>query len=178
MLQITIPGGEKYDEAKNLFIYSKEQTITLEHSLLSISKWEAKWKKPFLNNPNKTVEEQIDYIRCMTITPNVDPNVFYGLTVENKQEIYSYINDAMTATWFSKKKEKAAKDVITSELIYYWMIALNIPFECQKWHLNRLLVLVKICNEKNDPKKMSKNDLRRRNKSLNEARREAMHTRG
>ena len=178
MLQITIPGGEKYDEVSNLFIYSKEKTITLEHSLLSISKWESKWKKPFINNSNKTREEQIDYVRCMTLTPNVDANIYYGLSDQNKREINSYINDSMTATWFTKKKDRPSKDIITSELIYYWMIALDIPFECQKWHLNRLLVLIKICNEKNAPKKMSKNDLRRRNTSLNESRRAAMHTRG
>lgn len=178
MLQITIPASEQYDEVNNRFIYTKEQTITMEHSLVSLSKWESKWHKPFLTKDTKTREEMLDYYRCMTLTQNIDPSVFYGLTKDNETAINNYMQDKMTATWFSKTDQKPNREIITSELIYYWMIALEIPVEFQKWHLNRLLTLIRVCNEKNSPKKMSKNDLRRRNKSLNAARRAAMHTKG
>lgn len=180
MLNITIPAGEEWDPTENLFIYVKEQSLTLEHSLVSISKWESKWNKPFLSKTQKTYAETIDYIRCMTLTQNVDPSVYYRLTNEIIEEINKYIDAPMTATTFSNSKTKApSREIITAEIIYYWMIALQIPFECQKWHLNRLLTLIRVCNIKNSPpKKMSKKDLMKRNHSLNAARRNAMHSNG
>lgn len=183
MLQLTIPKTEFYDEATSTFINVKETVLTLEHSLVSLSKWESKWCKAFLGESSRTNEETIDYIRCMTITPNVDPNVYYCLTPEQYKEVSDYIQNPHTASCFydyDEGKEGKAKshDTITSELIYYWMIALQIPFECQKWHLNRLLTLVRICNVKNNPKKMKKSDILRRNASLNEARRKMWHTTG
>lgn len=180
MLTITIPATEYYDEKTSSFDSTKERTISLEHSLISISKWEAKWHKPFLTNNNKTSEEIVDYIKCMTITQNVDPLVYRVLTADNFKQIEKYIDDPMTATWFNERETKSRnKEIITSEIIYYWMISFNIPFECQKWHINRLLTLIRVCNIKNQPpKKMSKNELMNRNRALNNARRNALHTKG
>ena len=180
MLQIVIPGQEFWDEQKQEFINTKEQVLQLEHSLISLSKWEAKWCKVFLSKQEKTQEETIDYIKCMTITPNVDPEVYNHLTRENIKEIEDYIAAPMTATYFSSDNSgKSSREQVTSELIYYWMIALNIPFECQKWHLNRLLTLIKVCNIKNQPpKKMSKREIMSRNAALNAARRQQLNTKG
>lgn len=182
MLQITIAPTEQFDENKSEFIYSKEQILQLEHSLVSVSKWESKWHKPFLGSNNKTNEETIDYIRCMTLTQNVDPEVYMHLDSKSLQKITEYINDSMTATWFSDDKNSKKgpnREIITSELIYYWMIELNIPVEFQKWHLNRLITLVKVCNiKKSPPKKMSKKEIMNRNRSLNESRKKAANTRG
>ena len=180
MLQITIPSTEVWDEEKNEFRTTKEYTLQLEHSLVSISKWESKWKKVFLSKEEKTYAEVIDYIKCMTITQNI-PDVAYDcITKDNVDEIDKYISSPMTATWFSNEKAPGvSREKVTSELIYYWMIALNIPFECQKWHLNRLLTLIRVCNIKNTPpKKMGKNALMRRNAALNAARRKQFNTTG
>ena len=180
MLQITIPAGEQWDEINQVFINTKEQTLQLEHSLVSLSKWESKWCKAFLIKNEKTDEETIDYIKCMTITQNVDPNVYNCLTKENIEQIKKYIEAPMTATYFSEEHSgKSSREQVTSELIYYWMIALNIPMECQKWHLNRLLTLIRVCNIKNQPpKKMSKRAIMSRNAALNAARRKQLNTRG
>lgn len=179
MLTITIPAAEAWDEIKQEFIYTQEITLDLEHSLVSLSKWESKWQKAFLSSKNKTNEEILDYIRCMTITPNVNPNVYSYLTADNIKTINSYIEAPMTATVFSDRNNKPSREIITAELIYYWLIALNIPFECQYWHLNRLLTLVKVCNIKNSPKKkMSKRDVMSRNAALNAARRKQLNTTG
>lgn len=179
MLTITVPARELFDDRTNEFIYTKAHTLQLEHSLVSISKWESKWHKPFLTKETKTEEEMRDYIRCMTITQNVDPSVYLGLSRNNLIQIKQYIDDTMTATTFNDKNKKQNHQVITSELIYYWMVSLNIPFECQKWHLNRLLTLIHICDIKNTPaKKMSRRDVMNRNSSLNAARRARLGTRG
>ncbi len=180
MLQITIPAVEQWDERKQEFVTTKEQTLQLEHSLVSLSKWESKWCKVFLTKQEKTFEETLDYIKCMTITQNVDPEVYNYLTNKNIEEINNYIDAPMTATYFSDDKTvKSSREQITAELIYYWMIALNIPFECQKWHLNRLLTLIKVCNIKNQPpKKRSKKEIMSRNAALNAARRKQLNTKG
>lgn len=180
MLQITIPAVEQWDENEQEFITSKEQTLSLEHSLVSLSKWESKWCKPFLAKDNKTTEETIDYIRCMSITQNVSPDIFKNITNENIDMVRKYIESPMTATWFHDEKDgKSNSEQITSELVYYWMIALNIPFECQKWHLNRLLTLIQVCNVKNKPpKKRSKRDIMSRNTALNAARKKRLNTKG
>lgn len=181
MFQLEIPvGPEKWDEAKEEFVPAKTVTLQLEHSLVSLSKWESKWHKPFLSNTNITSEESLDYIRCMTITKNIDPLIYLNLTKENVDAVIDYINAPMTATTFSnRQKEKGSSEIVTSELIYYWMIAYNIPFECQKWHLNRLLTLVRICGIKNaPPKKQSKGEIMRNNAALNAARRAKMHSKG
>ena len=180
MLRITIPATELFDESLNEFIYTKEQTLELEHSLVSLSKWESKWCKSFIASKDMSDEETIDYIKCMTLNKNVDPNVYNHLTIANVREIEKYIAAPMTATYFFEdKKSHSSRETVTSELIYYWMIALNIPFECQKWHLNRLLTLIRVCNIKNQPpKKMNKKDLMRRNTDLNAARRKQFNTKG
>ena len=180
MLQITIPAVELWDERKQEFITTKEQTLQLEHSLVSLSKWESKWCKPFLTKQEKTFEETLDYIKCMTLTQNVDPEVYNYITNGNINEINEYIEAPMTATYFSDEKtSKTNREQVTAELIYYWMIALNIPFECQKWHLNRLLTLIKVCSIKNQPpKKRSKKDIMSRNTALNAARRKRLNTKG
>ena len=180
MLQITIPQTELWDESKQEFVSLKEQTLQLEHSLVSLSKWESKWNKSFLSSREKTYEETIDYIKCMTLTPNVKPEVYRGLTKSNVEQINKYIEAPMTATSFVEdKRGTGSRETITSELIYYWMIALNIPFECQKWHLNRLLTLIRVCEIKSQPpKKMSNREIMNRNSSLNSARKKQLNTRG
>lgn len=180
MLQIVVPAVEYWDESKMEFVQMKEQTLQLEHSLISLSKWESKWCKPFFSKAEKTYEETIDYIKCMTLTPNVKEDVYHRLTNDNVMEINKYIESPMTATTFPNNKNgKGSRETVTSELVYYWMIALNIPFECQKWHLNRLLTLVQVCNVKNEPdKKMSKKDIMNRNRALNAARKKQLNTRG
>lgn len=181
MLLITIPEEESWDDEKEEFVITRKAiSLQLEHSLVSLSKWESKWCKAFLSKNAKTEEEILDYIKCMTITQNVAPETYNYLTRDNVKDIQDYIDAPMTATSFSEDKNSSrSRETVTAELIYYWMIALNIPFECQKWHLNRLLTLIKVCNIKNaPPKKRSKRDLMRRNASLNAARRQQMNSKG
>lgn len=180
MLEITIPSAELWDEQNERFIYTKEQTLRLEHSLVSISKWESKWHKEFLSKETKTFEETIDYIKCMTLTQNVDPSVYSYLTNKNIEDVNHYIENPMTA---SSVKEEANHTInrerITSELIYYWMVSYNIPFECQKWHLNRLLMLIRICNAKNKPpKKRSRRDMYRHINEVNAANKKRFNSKG
>lgn len=180
MLKIIVPAVELYDENKDEFISSKEQVLQLEHSLVSISKWESKWCKPFLTKVTKTDVETIDYIRCMTLTQNVKPEVYSCLSTENITDVINYIEAPMTATVFSNTRNGApSREIFTSEIIYYWMVYLNIPFECQKWHLNRLLTLINVCIIKSEPaKKISTRELMNRNSALNAQRRQALGTRG
>ena len=180
MLKITIPRREIFDERTETFYVTKEQALQLEHSLVSLSKWESKWHKPFLGKEEKSFEETIDYIRCMTLNQNIDPSVYNLLTNENVKDINNYIDDPMTATTFSNNTSNGNnREIVTSELVYYWMIALNIPFECQKWHLNRLLTLIRVCNIKNQPpKKRSTNEIMRSNAELNAARRKLLNSKG
>ncbi len=182
MLTMNIKGRELYNPSTKEFINIKDTTLSLEHSLVSISKWESKWHKPYISKDPKTFEETVDYIKCMTITQNVDPNVYTILTQEDIKQINAYIGDSMTATWFTERNNatKRNSEQITSELIYYWMIALQVPFECQKWHLNRLLTLIRICNIKQNAssKKYSKAETMSRNAQLNAARRKRLGTSG
>lgn len=179
MLIVEIPGQEFFDDGKNEFIKTKAAKLKLEHSLISLSKWESKWKKSFIHG-DKTQAEMIDYIRCMNLdTTDIPDYVLQNITVDIVQEISDYIADPMTATTVNNKDGKKNRDIITAEIIYNWMISLNIPFECQKWHLNRLLTLVEVCSIKNAPeKKMGKKEILRQNSSLNAARRAKMHSRG
>lgn len=179
MLEIYIPESEQYNEVTCEFFTVNSQVIKLEHSLISLSKWEAKWHKPFFEKKQKTVGEIRDYVRCMTIN-QVNPLVYNLLTKEDYQKINAYIDDPMTATTFSDIQKKVGnRESVTSELIYYWMVTLQIPFECEKWHLNRLLTLIRICNIKNQPaKNMSRREILSQNKLLNDARLKKFHTRG
>ena len=182
MLVKTIPATEGWDEASDMFVTTPEITLTLEHSLISVSKWESKWKKPFLAPDSKSDEELRDYINCMTISPTiVDPTVYRTMPASIINEIYEYANDSMTATRVvsNKKGRHQSPEQPTSELIYYWMIQCGIPFECQKWHLSRLLKLIEVCNAKSEPpQKMSRSSILKQNAALNAARRKKYNTKG
>lgn len=182
MITITIPKSpriEMWDPVKEEFVYTepieKDIKLTLEHSLVSISKWESKWKKAFLKKSNKSAEEMIDYIRCMTIEKNIPEHVYNHIPKDEVLKIKDYIDDKMSATVINTNKftddNRHRKDVVTSELIYYWMISNEIPFECERWHLNRLLTLIQVCSSKNSPsKKLDKRKLMKRNSALNASR--------
>lgn len=182
MITIDIPESEFYNEELNEFIEVKAITLELEHSLISVSKWESKWKKPYISETEKTTEEVIDYIRCMTINKNVDPKVYKAIPPTELKKIVDYINDPMTATTFYDfgKKPARSSEYVTSELIYYWMTAYNIPFTCEKWNFNRLMTLIRVAGEKNNPEqeKMSPDAIRAQNRMLNEKRRAAMKSKG
>ena len=181
-LEVTIPSDEYFDEVEGRFKTIKGQNIKLKHSLVSISKWESKWHKPFLYTNDKSGEEMLDYIRCMTVTQNVDPSLYYFIPELEIKRIQEYINDPMTATTVNSKRKEGSsnhRDIVTSEVIYYQMIELGIPLECEKWHLNRLLMLIKVCNEKNTPgKKMTQRDILSQYGSLNKLRRARTGSRG
>lgn len=186
-LQIEVPAQEMYGAVdpktgRKMFTTSKATTLVLEHSLVSLAKWEAKWHVPYMGT-EKTTEQTIDYIRCMTISQNVDPNVYKALTSENFDQIAAYIKDPHTATTvYRDPNTPKSREKVTAELIYYWMISYNIPIEFQKWHLNRLIKLIEVFNVKNaPPKKMSASEttasLMRRN-ALNDARRKKYNSNG
>ena len=174
MLELVINDTELFDTVTNTFVAVKKHTLILEHSLISISKWEARFKKPFLTREVKTLEETRYYIKCMTLNRNVDDNVYLCLTNGDIDKVNSYIEDPMSATK-PKKIGSPSRETITSELIYYWMIALNIPVEFEKWHINRLLTLIEVCNIKNAPPKKMTTAQRR---ALNNQRKARLHTRG
>lgn len=181
MLQLTLPKGVVFDEKSNKVIEFKNPvTIELEHSLRSISLWESKYKKPFLTNKAKTVDETIDYIKMMVLDGLYDDRQLLLLTDNDVVKIREYLEDPMTATTIHHEDSKGkSREQVTSELIYYWMISLNIPFECQDWHIKRLLTLIDVCSVKNaPPKKHSQSELYNRNRSLNAARRKKYNTRG
>jgi hypothetical protein len=186
MIEITIkdiPPSEYWDEQNQMFVEEKGckgQTLRLEHSLVSLQKWESKWCKSFLSKKEKTYEETVDYIKCMTLTQNVNPDVYKGIDQDHIDKINEYIKAPMTASYLPESPNKpGSREAVTAELIYFWMITLNIPFECRKWHLNQLLSLIRVCERKNQPpKQMGKGELARRNHSLNAARRKKYNTRG
>ena len=171
---------EQYNEETERFIHPVIVTLQLEHSLVSISIWESKWHKSFLSTKDLTDEETLDYIKCMTRTPNAPPDIYSYLSEENIQEIREYIANPMTATTFSEdKNKKYSREKITSELIYYWMIAWNIPVEFENWHLNRLITLIRVCSVKNQTgKKMNQKDIASRNAALNAQRRAKLNSKG
>lgn len=179
-LTILVHKKEFYDQKANRFITVNEQKLTLEHSLLSIAKWESKWHKAYLSKEPKTDEENLDYIRCMCITEPNDKYVFLALSHENIKDIADYISNPMTATTFREQNQRPSREIITNELIYFWMTNFNIPFDpCQKWHLNRLMTLIEVASIKNQPpKKMSKRDIYSQNAALNAARRAKYGTKG
>lgn len=178
MLTITVSETEFFDESSGEFIHTPAKELQFEHSLVSLSKWESNWEKPFLGKEAKTTEETYDYLRAMCLTPDVPDEVFNRLPSDAINQVSSYIEARMSATWFNDQK-RPSREIITSEIIYYWMISMNIPMECQHWHLNRLLTLIKVCGQKNSPqKKMGRNDILARNRMLNEQRKAQLNTAG
>lgn len=180
MLSILVGSAESYDEAKQEFVHDGGVWLELEHSLLSLSKWEEEWEKPFLGKDAKSSEEIVSYIRMMTLTPNPPAGVFQQLSRENFETINAYLEKKHTATWFSDAGQPPrTSEVITSELVYYWMTAFNIPFEAERWNLSRLFTLIRVCNAKSSkPKKMSRTEVAARNRELNEQRRKQLGTTG
>lgn len=181
MLGIVVPGGESYDETKNEFVESPTVELQLEHSLVSLSKWESFFEKPFLSSTEKTIEETLWYVRAMNLTPDVPAEAFVRLSKGNLEEVNEYINAKMTATWIREDtKRPPSREIITAEVIYYWMVSFHIPFEpCENWHLSRLMTLIRVCNEKQNPgKKMSAREIAERNRAINERRLAELGTRG
>lgn len=179
MLTITIPSAEYFDENKCEFITLKGQTLQLEHSLVSLQKWEAKWHKPFLSKDPKTPEEELDYFRCMTLTQNVDESIYRRLTPSIIKQIKDYVENPMTATTINRKNNRPSREIITAEIIYNWMIQNSVPFECRKWHLNQLLTLIEVCAIKGAPAdKMTRSQTMASNTALNKARRKMSGSKG
>lgn len=180
MLKVLVQmTDEYYDESNEAFVIDDVFELELEHSLVSLSKWESFFCKPFLNKKDKTPEEVLWYVRAMVLSPEVPEEVFSRLSDENIQQINAYLNAQMTASWFNDKAAPPNREIITAEVIYYWMIVANIPFSCETWHLNRLFALIKVCNAKSSPKKkMGRAELAARNKMLNEQRKAELKTSG
>lgn len=180
MLKLTFPPADFFDEDSQKFISLPGFELELEHSLLALSEWESKWEKPFLGESSLTPEETLDYVRCMIVTPEFPPDALDRLDDETVQQVVSYIERKMTATWFADSGSRGPRvETITSELIYYWMTTYQIPFECERWHLNRLMTLIRICDVKqNPPKKRSPEEVAQRNAEINRKRREQLGTKG
>lgn len=180
MLRLVVPGVELFNNETQTFSRSEEVVLELEHSLVSLSKWESKWNLPFLGKDKKTSEQIIDYIRLMNSVSGVPDEVFFRLSDENYTSINEYINAKMTATWFREDPvTHANREIVTAEIIYYWMISFQIPLECEDWHLNRLFTLVKVLNQKNQPKKKQNTQTAAaQRRALNEARMKQYNTSG
>lgn len=180
MLTVVVPGVEMFDDSSQEFTTRGDVVLELEHSLVSLSKWESIFEKPFLGKEEKSTDEVIGYIKAMTLTPNVSDEVWEKLNEDNYQAINAYIDSKMTATWFNDQgKDSPNREVITAEVIYHWMITFQIPFECQHWHLNRLMTLIRVCNVKTTkPKKMSRSEIAAHNRAINAERRAQSGTKG
>ena len=180
MLKLIVPMEESIDDATNEFIVTKAFVLELEHSLASLSKWESTFEKPFLSTKDKTQEEIAEYIDMMLLTPDVPVEVMKHFGAPQFNAINTYIGSKQSATTINEVKQgTSTKEVITAEIIYYWMVSMNIPFECQYWHLNKLLTLIKVINKKNEPaKKLGRQEAARRQRELNEQRRAQLNTRG
>lgn len=179
MLKIHVEGYQLYDEEKNRFYDIEGGTFSIEYSLFSIYKWESKWKKPYFNTKEKTVDESIDFIRCMTLEEGIDPLLYYNIKEDDLRRINYYMNDPVTATTFGKPTGPVDRSIKTAEVFYYLMTVYNIPFECDKWNFNRLLALIKTCNIENAPKKpMTKKEIYAQNREINERNKRRFHSKG
>jgi hypothetical protein len=180
MLTITVGATDVFDDETATFGTQDGVELQLEHSLVSLSKWETIHEKPFLGAKNLTGEENLSYIECMILTPNPPEDILHKLSEQNLKEVNAYIDKKSTATWFSEQPgSPQSKEIITSELIYYWMSAFQIDWQAQHWHLNRLFTLIRVANLKQaKPKKMSPGEVARRNRELNEQRKAQLGTKG
>lgn len=182
VLTIMVGATSVFDETDDRFREDGGFELQLEHSLVTLSKWESEYEKPFLANTDKTADEVLAYIRYMVQSPNPPEDFLEKLTQENVEAINAYINKKMTATWFNDLTPRAKRnsEVVTAELVYYWMTVFRIDWEAQHWHFNKLMTLVRICNLKNDnsPKKMTRGEIQARNRELNAQRRAQMGTKG
>lgn len=180
MLTITIPGEESFNDDTAQFVYGPTTVLDLEHSLVSLSKWEAKWETPFLTSSQMTDEQMLDYIRYMGVPQSLSPEQLKLLRPQDLERINAYIGAKMTATWFSEDESgRASREIITSEVIYYWMVSYSIPIECESWHLNRLITLIRVFNHKNAPeKKTPAHDLAAQRRRINEERKKKYNTTG
>lgn len=182
MLTIHIPEEEYFNDDTQQFVMLPSTTLLLEHSLASLSKWESIWEKPFLDGTNKTNEETRSYVACMNLAPAPSDEIYKRLSDANVVQISAYIDSKQTATWFKVDgPQRASTEIVTAEIIYYWMVAHSIPFEAQYWHLNRLTTLIKVCNEKNKPAKKSKmgtRDMAASRRMLNQQRKTQLNTSG
>jgi hypothetical protein len=180
MLTIIVGATDIYDEKTQSFGSQGGVELQLEHSLVSLSKWEAIHEKPFLDQSEKTPKELLSYIECMLLTSNPPGDFLEKISQKTFEQINAYIEQKMTATWFNDAEPKSRnREIVTSELVYYWMTVFHIPFECERWHLNRLFTLIKICSVKQEkPKKMSRGEIARRNRELNEQRKAQLGTKG
>jgi hypothetical protein len=180
MLTIEIPERDFFNEETCEFVVKPKVSFQIEHSLASISRWESKWNIPFLADTRKTNEQMADYIRCMTVTKNIPEDIYADLPAEVHVKVSEYIRAPMTATTLPQDRGgRRNRETTTSELIYFWMVSYNIPLECQKWHLNRLLTLIQICNIKNQkPGKRNRQDLMAQRRSINASRRAQYNSKG
>ena len=180
MLTIYVGATEHFDEKTREFSYVGGTPIQLEYSLAILSKWESKFNKPFLGPQKKTREETISFIQEMIITPEISPDIINEFTLQNFKDVNAYMESKQTATWFSDTPEpKTSREVITAELIYYWLVTFNIPWEAQHWHLNKLFTLIKVFNAKSEkPKKMTPGQAAARRRELNEQRKQQYKTAG
>jgi hypothetical protein len=180
MLRITLQGEEFYNEVTEEFSTVGDVVLELEHSLISLSKWESKFEKPFLSPKDKTAEEILGYVEAMIMTPDLPTDVFARFTQEHISKVNAYVDSKQSATTFAEiAKPKGRSEVVTSELIYFWMTTFHIPFECENWHLNRLFALIRICNIKNSkPTKMSRSEIAQRNRQVNAERKAKLGTTG
>jgi hypothetical protein len=170
-----------WDEETETFVEHIVSSIDFEHSLASMSKWESKWEQAFLGRTEKTAEQVYDYLSMMCLTPGVTREQILGLSQENFTQINEYIESQQTATKFAEQpNRRGSGEQITSDLVYYWMVAFRIPWEAQYWHLNKLLALVRICNAKQSGKtqKVPRHDTAQRNRDLNAERRKKYGTSG
>jgi len=180
MLKIIVPGDEFFDESAQEFITKGDVVLELEHSLVSLSKWESIYEKPFLTKEEKTSEEILEYIKCMLIGSEIPSEIFSRFSEDNISQINDYIGAKQSATWFNERTgQPKNREIVTAEVIYHWMIAFQIPLECQMWHLSRLFTLIRVCNVKNsNPKKMGKSEVASRMRELNAQRKAEIGTRG
>jgi len=178
VLRLHVTTAEDYVEATQEFVAKSSVVLELEHSLVSVSKWESKWEIPFLSSEDKTEEQILDYVRMMYLGEDFPDQVVPKMTRAHFDSINDYINKKMTATWFRNEPSGPSREIVTAELIYYWMIALSIPFECQHWHLSRLLTLIRVCNIKNNPEKKGVRQSMADRRRLNQERKAQLGTKG